>query len=264
VVYGIGIGEGTGYLKDMVRLDGMDQETRELWSEGKYADAVNRFFGMTGRQRLTSKAMDMIRNPSSAVTTHDLLSAATQSIYDAGGLGFPGEWLPGTNRRIRDLTGNPAPDPWTASMPVTAAELLDFAKRIGAVETKSDTYAERLDLPGDTPYLDGIAGEYRTMQAWSAAFDQLNSSFVLVRRLNTLLGLGPPLSKLDQLKRKEKREGELSVPEYVEMGKLQREVMGRYEGLAQAVEDAKANGPTKKRRVFDAMGQTSSGTPKRE
>lgn len=265
IVYGVALGEAAGFAKDVVRLDGMDEETRKLWAAGKHGEAVSRFLGNTGSKRLGAKALDFAQGTAKGNTLHDLLWAATTSLYEAGGLGIPGEWSPSLNRRTADITGNPAPDPWRAMAPVSAGEIVEIGKRVIGAEQRTKRYAEKLSTPVPNASLSKVVGEYGAQEKGAAAFEQFRSSFALFRRFTDLADLRPDLVRLHDLERKDARTGgKLKPADYAEMAKLKAKVMGRFNAIAGEVEGAKGGPePSLRREVFETAGITDEGTPLR-
>lgn len=255
VTYGVALGGGSTYIKDLVRAEGMDAETRALWDKGDITGAISRFFSKPGEKTLIGKAL----SKSEARTFSDFIFAATHNIYDSGGAGIPGDMVPAFNRRSQDIAGNPAPQIWDPVKPITVAEVEEAMKRFGAVLSKSGTFNEKIDMPGSQPIKDAKS-QFFTERALSAVTEQIKSSISPVRRISDMLNLKTDIARIDALERKKKRDGDLSPQDAKELGIINNRVNGWYEKLKAAVE---AERGAKPKQIVDIvnkeMGITSSG-----
>jgi hypothetical protein len=264
VTYGVGLGTGTAYLKGIINAQGMDPETRRLWNAGDHAGAIKRFFTLPATKTFAGALYNHFADPKTGPTAVGLLGAATHGLYDAGSLGLPGDMFPQLNSRVKELTGNPSPNPWDAAMPVTYTEISDLLKRFGQAYKGGEAYGAKVGTPVPNPTYEGMERGFKEMTMGAAAFEQLRSSFTMARKMTDLLDIKPDLVRLHDLESLDRTSGgQLPRATYVEMARLKSRVEGKYADLARDVKEDRGSHQSLKTEVFSDMGVEASGARKK-
>ena len=242
--YSIGLGTGVTYLKELIRGTGMDEGTKALINKGDIQGAIARIFTLPANKTMVG----VMKDPVHGRDLRTILYAACQQIYDTGGTGFLGDMTP-MNRLNRDITGNPAPQPYKMIEPVDINELETALRRFAGAYKQGQK--DKAELP---PKLGNALADQRMGMAFE---EQLKSSFLLANRVATLLDIKSDMVRLNDLKKKERR-GDLTPVEAVKMALLTKKVFG----LANFVRKEMAVKGQKSvtNQTFEAIGINKDGT----
>jgi hypothetical protein len=231
---GLGVVGGTGatYLKELARLRGLDQQTRDMLAKGDLTGALGRFFG--------APLDETLANPKKRDTLARVLYTAGKAFHDGNATGLPGEFVPGWNRRVQDLKGGPVPDMMNAVEPPVINSLQTTLEKL--FQKKSDIGEENLD-------------QWRT-----AVQEAIETEVVPARRLSTLLGTEAPLTVVKGLQKKLSAGEQLTPQEIQTLGSLGAQHVGRFNEIRKIQKGPKQ--PSYESQVYQALGTGKDMTPR--
>jgi hypothetical protein len=243
----LAFGLGSTYLKDVIRLKGMDQEARDAAMKGDWGTFVGRLLGSPGQKTLAG----VLADPQRRTVLSEVMYAAGQQLYDSGSLGFAGDLTP-LNRQNTDITGAVYPS-WRLTAPITAVEAEQVFKSLSQGYMKGEKIQKEIgDV--DRPLANSIAD-----QEFQASFlEQFSRSVIVARRAMDLLNLKTPLMQLKELERKKTR----TIEEDSKMLQLKRDIFGTANTIKTVKEEMNPAPPTQTERVSEAIGISQSGTLK--
>jgi hypothetical protein len=103
VAYSVTVGAGAQYMKDIIKMSGLDEETRQMLSSGDYGGAIKRMFVDVPLEK--NSLAQGIRNirEDKAGALMQLFGLVGQTIYESGSSGIAGEVLPINQRSQSDV-----------------------------------------------------------------------------------------------------------------------------------------------------------------
>lgn len=243
----LAFGLGSTYLKDVIRLKGMDDEAREAAMKGDWGTFAGKLFGTPSQKTLAGVMAD----PERRTVLSEVMYAAGQQLYDSGSLGFAGDLTP-LNRQNTDITGAVYPS-WRLTAPISAVEAEQVFKSLSQGYMKGEKMQRDIgDV--DRPLANSIADQ--EMQA--AFLEQLSRSVIVARRAMDLMNLKTPLMQLKELERKKGR----TIEDDNKMLQLKRDIYGTANTIKEVKNQMNPPAPTQTERVSEATGISQSGTLK--
>jgi hypothetical protein len=247
----LGFGLASTYLKDVIRLAGLNDETREAAMKGDWSSFVWQFFKGAADRTVVNVLMDPERRQSLA----EVMYAAGQQLYDSGSLGFIGD-VTSLNRQNSDITGTTYPS-WRLTAPLTMLEGEQWARALSQGYSKGERAREDL-----TAYDPELAKSLMDQEFSASALEQIGRSVLLARRAMDMLNLKSPVMQIRELERKARKKGGRTIEEDARYLQLMKDVYGRANYIRDEVDRANPKGESQLEKVSEAMGITQRGTPR--
>jgi hypothetical protein len=183
--YGMGVGAGTQYLKDLIRGAGLDDETRELWEKGDYLQAVQRYFTKPAEENVGGKVYKFVVSNDGSESLMHLVSLGMEALYDSGGTGITGVVSP-INKRLE-----------------TRSFGVDINKVFAPISLQT---AKRLYDIGNS-----LNSKERD-KALADAFESTRSEVIPFRRVTDVFNYRPEEVRRREMERKVRRDNAEQVP----------------------------------------------------
>jgi len=179
VGYSVAIGGGAQYLKDIIKLSGLDDDTKQMLSEGNFGEAIKRFFvDVPLEKNYLGQAIRGIREDR-ANGLMQMFGLIGQTVYEAGAGGVAGELFPINQRSQSDIRRFSS---WERFEPIS-----------------SQSFRRLAGIGGDY-FREGI-----TDKTNANIYETLRSEWIPARRLADILSFRPEMLDLkpEEVKKRE-------------------------------------------------------------
>ena len=103
VGWSVAVGSGAQYMKEIIKMSGLDEETRKFLQTGKYVEAIKRFFvDVPTEKNYVGQGLRAVRDEG-AGGLMQLVGMIGQTIYESGATGAVGEVTPLNQRSQSDI-----------------------------------------------------------------------------------------------------------------------------------------------------------------
>jgi hypothetical protein len=136
VAYSVGVGAGAQYMKDIIKMSGLDDETRDLLTDAwkgadaaKFGEAIKRMFvDVPLEKNYLAQGIRNIREEKAGALMQ-LFGLVGQTIYESGSSGIAGEVLPINQRSQSDVRQF---NSWDSFKPISYQSGMRIAGMVGA------------------------------------------------------------------------------------------------------------------------------------
>ena len=182
--YSVTVGAGAQYMKDIIKMSGLDDETRKLFSSGNFGEAIKRMFvDVPLEKNYLAKGFRDIREDKAGALMQ-LIGLVGQTMYESGATGIAGEVTPLNQRSQSDIRQF---DAWNAFKPIG----VQSGQRIAGMALKA---------------FDAITGIADSKKNWADNYETFRSEVIPARRVFDFLNAKPDEVRRREGERKIKRE----------------------------------------------------------
>ena len=128
VGYSVVVGSGAQYMKDIIKMAGLDEETRDMFKSGDFGGAIKRMFvDVPSEKNYLGQSVKAIREDR-AHGLMQMIGLVGQTMYESGSTGIGGEVFPLNQRTQSDVRQF---NSWERFEPITSQSVRRIAGLIG-------------------------------------------------------------------------------------------------------------------------------------